>query len=285
MLKKYLSYLGIIVFACLSFYYTDRAVDIVKRNDPVMKDIINNKKNYNIKSVNAIIENDEIIPGVNGLEVDVDETYKKMKNNGEYNSDMIILNEVVPQVSFIKEYDKYIIGGNPLKKQVALVFKVNDIDYVDDIDSILLDKNTLATFFIEGDIIDNNIEVITSLINNGYEIENLGKYTQKELKWTNNLIYSLTNKDPKYCYVDFKVSDVIKLCSKNKMYTIKPSISITNYPFLSIKKELKPGSIISFNINNEVVKELPSIITYIKQKGYTLVTLDQLINEKYYSEK
>ena len=52
-----------------------------------------------------------------------------------------------------------------------------------------------------------------------------------------------------------------------------------------IKNSLKPGSIISFNINSETVKELPSIITYIKQKGYTLVTLDQLINEKYYSEK
>ena len=285
MLKKYLSYLGIIVFACFSFYYTDKAVDIVKRNDPVMKDIINNKKDYSVKSVNATIEEDEIIPGINGLEVDINKSYKKMKESNEYNSDMLVLEEVIPQISFIKEYDKYIVSGNPLKNEIALVFKVDDIDYIEDIDSILLDKNILATFFIDGNTINNNIEIITNLINSGYELENLGKYTSKELKWANNLIYSLTNKDPKYCYVDFKTSDVIKLCSKNKMYTIKPTIGVTNYPFLTVKNNLKPGSIISFNINSETVKELPSIITYIKQKGYTLVTLDQLINEKYYSEK
>ena len=40
MFKKYTSYLGVLVLACFSFYYTDRAVDIVKRNDPIMKNIL-----------------------------------------------------------------------------------------------------------------------------------------------------------------------------------------------------------------------------------------------------
>ena len=113
-----------------------------------------------------------------------------------------------------------------------------------------------------------------------------GKYTIEMFGWTNNLISSITNKDTKYCYTDYKNSDILDLCSKYHMYTIKPSISISsNYPFKTFKNNLESGKIISFNLNNQVLKELPVIISYIKQKGYDLVTLDELINEKFIAEK
>lgn len=288
MLKKYLSYLGIMVLASFSFYYTDKAADIVKRNDPIMKSIISNKNDYTIKSVSAFIEDDEVIPGINGLEVDVNKSYQNMKKINNYNTDMLVFDEVIPDISFIKEYDKYIVSGNNLKNQVALVFKINNLEYIDKLDEILIDKNVIATFFIDGSIISDNTDLITTLSNNGYEIENLGydnTYSMDKFSWTNNLISSITKSDPKFCYTDYKSSEVIDLCSKYEMYTIKPTISISNYPFLTVKQNLSSGNIISFNTNLETIKELPSIITYIKQKGYDLVSLNDLINEKYYDEK
>ena len=99
------------------------------------------------------------------------------------------------------------------------------------------------------------------------------------------MIESLTMKDSNYCYTEYKDSNILDLCSKNKMYTIKPTINASNYPFLTVKKNLESGSIISFDLSSKTVKELPSIISYITQKGYNMVTLNELISEEYSNEK
>lgn len=288
MLKKYTSYLGVLVLACFSFYYTDRAADIVKRNDPIMKSILANSENYYVEPVSAFINGDEITVGINGKKVDIDKSYQNMKKIDKYNESMLVFNEVIPDISLTSQFDKYIVGGNINKKQVALVFKVNDSYYVETVNNILLDKNVLATFFMDGSVVENNMEDVLELVSNGYEIENLGydgSYTIEKIGWTNNMISSLTNENTKFCYTDYKISDILELCRNYKMYTIKPTISVNNYPFTTVKNKLESGSIISFNLNEQTLKELPSIISYIKQKGYDLVTLDELISENLVEEK
>ena len=42
---------------------------------------------------------------------------------------------------------------------------------------------------------------------------------------------------------------------------------------------------ISFDTSNTTLKELPSVISYIQQKGYALVTVQQLIEQESISEK
>ena len=187
MIKKYVSYLGVLVLACFSFYYTDRAVDIVKRNDPIMKDILTNSNNYYVSPVSAIVDGDEIIPGINGKEVNVNKSYQNMKKYNNYNEAMYIFKEITPNVSFVSEYDKYIVRGNSIKNQIALLFKVNDYSYLDSLNNILLEKNTDATFFIDGSIIENHVEDIVGFVNKGYEIENLGydgDYSIERFGWT-----------------------------------------------------------------------------------------------------
>ena len=271
MLKKYTSYLGVLVLACFSFYYTDKAVDIVKRNDPIMKSILANSENYYVDPVSALITGDEIIVGMNGKKVNIDKSYQNMKQIDEYNESMLVSDEDVPDISITDSFDKYIVGGNINKNQVALVFKVDDAYYIDTVNNILLDKNVLATFFMDGNVVENHMDQVLELVSNGYEIENLGydgSYTLDRFGWTNNMISSLTNEDTKFCYTDYKNSSVLDLCSNHKMYTIKPTVSVNNYPFSTVKKELESGSIISFNLNETTLKELPSIISYIQQKGF-----------------
>ena len=282
MLKKYLSYLGVFVLAIFSFYYTDKATEIIKRNDPIMKCIINNKDNYSIESVNAIIHDDEIIPGINGISINVNKSYQQMKKNNSYDSDMYVFKEVSPTVSFINDYTKYIVGGNKNKQQIALVFKVIDSTYIKDLINILNDKNVVATLFIDGILLENNIDMMIEFSHDGLELENLGydgEYLEDKMIWTNNMLSSITNKNPKYCYTDYKIKRVLDLCGSYNMYTIRPNMSIINYPFMTVKKGLSSGNIIGFSLNYEVIKELPSIITYITQKGYELVTLDTLLSE------
>ena len=288
MLKKYTSYLGVLVLACFSFYYTDKAVDIVKRNDPIMQSIVANSQNYYVDPVSAIIDGDEITVGMNGKQVNIEASYQNMKKLDEYNDSMLVFEEVIPDISLLNEYDRYVVGGNSLKNQVALVFKVNDNYYIDSVNNILLDKNILATFFMDGSVVESNMDSVLELVSNGYQIENLGydgKYSLEKFGWTNNMISSLTTKDTKFCYTDYKSSDILDLCSDHKMYTVKPTISVNSYPFTTVKKELESGSIISFNLNEQTLKELPSIISYIKQKGYDIVTLNELISEELVEEK
>lgn len=288
MLKRYTSYLGVLILACFSFYYTDKAVDIVKRNDPIMKSILANSENYYVDPVSAFINGDEMTVGMNGKEVNIDKSYEKMKKINEYNESMLVFDEVTPDISLMNGFDKYIVGGNINKNQVALIFKVDDSYYVDTLNNILLDKNVLATFFMDGYVVEQNMEQVLELVSNGYEIENLGyegSYNLDRFGWTNNMISALTNEDTRFCYTDYKNSNILDLCSNHNMYTIKPTVSVNSYPFSTVKKELESGSIISFNLNEATLKELPSIISYIKQKGYELVTLNELVSENLIEEK
>ena len=284
MLKKIISYIGIIVLTLFSFYYTDKASEIVKNKDPIMKSILSNKDKYFIKSVNAVVDDDELVSGLNGKTIDVSDSYKNMKKYNLYDDNLYVFKVVNAFLS----YDKYIVGGNTYKNQLALVFKVVDSNNLNKLNEILLDKNINVTLFVDGTIIENNTDTILEFIKSGNEIENLGYdlvYSESKFVYTNNMIEALTRKYPKYCYTDYKNSLVLELCSKNNMYTIKPTISVTKYPFSTVKNNTSSGNIISFNIDNDVLKELPSIITYLKQKGYKLVVLDQLISEKYIDEK
>ena len=261
-MKKCISYLGVFVLVCFSFFYTDKAVEIVKRNDPVMKEILTISDSLKIEPINA------------------------MKKLNIYKESMLVFDEILPEVSI--NYDKYVIKGNELKNEVALVFKVDSIDNIKLINKVLTEKNTLATFFIDGNIVKDNMNLVLELAHDGYEIENLGyngNYSSEKLTWTNNMIESLTNKKTNYCYTEFKDKNILELCSTNKMYTIKPTINTGNYPFLTIKKNLESGSIISFDLSDKTLKELPSIISYISQKGYNIVSLEQLISENYSDEK
>ena len=56
---------------------------------------------------------------------------------------------------------------------------------------------------------------------------------------------------------------------------------IDKSPLKVVKQELKAGNIFVFEINDEVVKELPKIISYIKSRGYSIGTLSNHLSENW----
>ncbi len=285
--KRYASYLGVFVLVCFSFFYTEKAVDIIRKNDPVMKQIQLEASKYEIDPVDATVFGDEIIPGMNGKKVNVEKSYQDMKKINQYRSSMLVFDEILPDIPLENQYDRYVVRGNSSLSQVSLIFKVEDINYLEQIVDILKEKKVVATFFMDGEFVKNHMDLVGSLSKSGYEIENLGYqggYDEK-FTWTNNMITSLTKKKTSYCYTEYKNSKVLDLCKNNSMYTIKPTVSPSSYPFLSVKRNLENGNLFSFNLNEATVKELPSIISYIKQKGYDIVTIRELISESRNLEK
>lgn len=286
--KKYASYLGVFILVCFSFFYTDKAVDIIRENDPVMKQIELEATNYEIDPINAYIVGDEVTPGLNGRKVNVEKSFFEMKKINEYRSNMLVFDEVIPEVPLHQQYDKHVIQGNTTRSEVALIFKIDSWNYFTELVNILKEKEVVATFFIDGELVEQNLDLIEQVSNSGFEIENLGydgTYSVNKFNWTNNMITSVTNKDTNYCYTESKDSGILDLCSKYSMYTIKPTIQTGSYPFLSVKKNLENGSLISFSLTETTLKELPSTITYIRQKGYDIVTITEAISEKRENEK
>ena len=113
--KSYLTIVGICLLTIFSFYYTNKIIEFSKSKDLIMIEIMNNKDNYNKISIDALINNNYITPGSEGLEVDIDKSYNKMKKLGKYNENLYVYNIVKPTISIKDNYDKFVINGNITK--------------------------------------------------------------------------------------------------------------------------------------------------------------------------
>ena len=115
----------------LSFYYTNGIIKLLKEKDPLMLEIKKTESKYQIPFQNASIEGNNIIPGIIGKAIDYDKTYQKMKEYGTYNESLTILKEIKPVISIEENYDKYIIGGNPKKKMISILFLIKEEDQLE----------------------------------------------------------------------------------------------------------------------------------------------------------
>ena len=114
-----------------SFYYTEKAIVLIESNDPIMKEIKDKGSEKEIDAINASIDGDYLIPGYNGLMIDLDESFTKMKGYGSYNEALLVFEEVEPSISIDDYYDKYISSGNGISTNIALVFPVDVNSYTD----------------------------------------------------------------------------------------------------------------------------------------------------------
>lgn len=281
--KSYLTIVGICLLTIFSFYYTNKLIEFSKSKDPIMIEIMKNKDDYNKLSIDALINNNYIIPGSEGLEVDVDKSYTKMKKLGKYNDNLYVYDVVKPTISIKDNYNKFVINGNTTKKEVSLIFKVNDLKNIENINKILFNNNVSATFFIDGNIKDDDINILKILDESNNYFGNLGynkKYSIKTIKYTNALLDRIDDDNHNYCYVEKDDINVLKTCSEVKMYTIKPMVVSNIFPFTYIKQNLENGKIFSLDTNSYTLKQLDLIIKYVRQKGYDFVTLEEILNEK-----
>lgn len=280
--KKILEAFLVIVLVLFSFYYTDKVVSILEANDPIMKEINNNKSQKEEASVDANINDLEMIPGYNGLVVDVEASFKKMKSYGSYNESLLVFEEVKPTISSVDYYDKYIVSGNGFSTSSALVFAVNDDTYLQNVLDILTTTDTVATFFLDGKIIDNNKKIVRKINDANNEIEVLSynnAYNESLFNQALDNLKIITFNDGKYCYASYDNKEVLNLCSKLNLHTIIPTLKLESNIYSNLKGNLRSGSIISIKITKENLKELGVVINYIKQRGFNLVTLDLLLNE------
>lgn len=201
--------------------------------------------------------------------------------------------------SKIDRYEMPINRVDTEKKQVALTFDVAwGSKNIDDILNILDKHNAKATFFLVGSWIDDNEELVKEIYERGHEIGNhsnthssfteISEKTKKEeITTTAEKIKNLTGEDcdlfrPPFGDVD---KETVNVCKSLGYYPIKWDVDSGDWKNIGpvhiidrVNKNTKPGSIILFHANVvDVNTYLNDVLTNLEKKGYSMVTVSDLI--------
>lgn len=280
MLKNIGKLTSLLFLLVLSFVYTNNVFKTAKENDPLMKQVVSYKNEHDIFGVEPVINGDELILGYSGITINKNESYKNMKNNDKFDKNKLVYDKSLPKNTISKTYEFYIKKGNPSKKEVALIFKVDDSDNLDDFLSLVAKTNVNVNFFLDGAWLEKNVETVFSMVNLGCEIYNLGYngvYTKNKVSQTNNLIESISLKDSLYCLNIDKIDQEKKVCSNKKMHSIVPTL---NEPTLNeLKSGLTKGAIISYDLSSYDIDKFILSVNAITNKGYNITSLKNVLTE------
>ena len=267
-MKYWKSYLITIIIFIFSIYYTNKAIELIRNIDPLMKQIKDNISKYEIKPIEGVINNNTITPGIKGKTIDINKTYKSMKEYGTYNESLYIFKDIYPSIRLKNNYDKYIINGNSNKRIVSFVY------FIDTVEDYKIITNYLYIEHLPGDLFINN-NIIDLISYNPYQ-QYAPLYPNKEIiEYLNNK----TNSKVKYCLSASENKNLLNTCKNNKLHTIIPTIIIEKEPTRVVKENLKNGIIIGVKVTKQVRNELDYIMKYIKSKGYSIKNLDDLLEE------
>ena len=263
-MKKFIERTFVILLISFSFFYTDKVINIINHKNPLMKEIEELKSKYDVLPVNAILDNDTIVPGIKGREINIDDSYNNMKLGGIFREEALVFKDIYPTSSINNNMDKYIVKGNGSKKEISIIVILNNnIDKIKKLDNI-------TVFINHKDITNSNIKLLKD--KEIYTYGKNGEYNKEILINDNTLINRLSNNKSNYCLLKDKDDSILKLCSENNMYTVIPNIYGDYY---NIRNNLSNGSIILLsNINN-----IDVIVKYIESKGYEIVGLNKLLSE------
>ena len=198
MKKNTFKIIGLLILLTISFIYTEKIFTISRNNDPLMKEIIEYKKDNDFKPVNAIIKDNEIILGLSGNEVHTLDSYKNMKEDDFFSENKIIKYREKPKDTIEDNYNYYITSSNKINKKVYIILKINKVK---DLENIYNLNNNIALFIneqiLDSYFIDTNLEIYNLEIDNNYKnIKDINKLIEENY---NKSIYCLNeNKNDKY---------------------------------------------------------------------------------------
>lgn len=280
MFKNTIKLLSLFLLLIFSFIYTDKVFDEARKNDPLMKKVMNYKKKTDGNVIEPIIRDDEIILGMSGLVVDAELSYKKMKTDDKFNKKNVVYKKKLPDNSITKDNKYYITKGNGKNKKVSIILKVSNKTNINFVKSVILNSNYNLSFFIDSNFINDNLNLVYQIIDKGYEVYNYGingAYNGKNISKYNKLIESMSLKKALYCLNEKKNEESKEACDSKKMYSIKPNIIEPD--FSSLKKEISSGSIISYDMDYLSLNDLLLSFKVITSRGYEIEKLSTLLTE------
>ncbi|QUL52586.1 polysaccharide deacetylase family protein [Paenibacillus tritici] len=143
-------------------------------NDELRAQITRRAKELNAAPVDAVVDRVwKAIPGYNGLEVDVEATYRNALLRGPTENLKLMYRQIKPKISLNDLGAQPIYRGNPAKPMVSLMINVAwGNEYIGPMLDILDAEKVKVTFFLDGSWLSHNKELAAEMLKRGHEVEN-----------------------------------------------------------------------------------------------------------------
>ncbi|MCE3201490.1 polysaccharide deacetylase family protein [Paenibacillus sonchi] len=239
------------------------------------------------------------IPGYNGLEVDVEATYREAKLKGPNDGLKLLYRQIKPKVSLDDLGAQPIYRGNPAKPMVSLMINVAwGNQYIIPMLDILDQEKVKVTFFLDGSWLSRNKELAAEMLKRGHEMENHA-YTHPnmstlsrarataEIQKTQNLLkesLGVTNiwfAPPSGDFDQETVDIAASLGLKTVLWTLDTVDWRNPSPDSIISKissQAEPGTLILMHPTASSSQALRGMIRGIKAKGLQLGTVSQTLS-------
>jgi len=254
---KYFKYFFTFIIILLSFYITEQSALFFRGKDPILQTIKEYSKDYNVDPIDAIIDNNYIVPGMYGRRVNEIKSLVKMKSLKTFNSMFLKTDFIKPNISLIDNKDKIINRGNKKKNAISFILENDESNVI----TYLVSEKIDASILVDKVSVNNNkFEQINNDFDNYDYVE---KVLNKNKTNPNICILNRSNKN---------------FCIRHKKYIIEPTYVLSTNNLIIIKNKITSGDIILIK-DNVSIDDLSFLINYIKSKNLKIIKLSELISE------
>ncbi|MFC0418859.1 polysaccharide deacetylase family protein [Cytobacillus solani] len=280
---------------------------VVKHKDSLYTEIVNKSADYYIPPQDAIIDRVwKAIPGLNGLEVDLEASYKKMKSKGKYDKDKLVFKQIKPKINISDLPPSPIYKGHPDKKMVSFIINVAwGNEYLPDILATLKKHHISVSFFLEGRWVQNNPDLTKMIYDAGHEVGNHSythpemakispEKTRAEILKTNEVIKAITEKPvqwfapPSGSYRD----ETVQIAAQENLGTVMWTVDTVDWKkptpdqlIQRVMSKVHNGALILMHPTDSTAKSLDRLITQIKQRNLQIGTVSDVLNTERTMEK
>jgi len=257
-MKKIFKFFGVCAIMLFSFYYTEKIALYAQSQSPLMQSIKEAKDNLSVSSINAEVADEYIIPGINGLKVNVEESFSNMKSFNAFNSYYLIFDQVKPDISLENNKNKIIRQGNRRKRSISLILEKNE-----SIEDYLKLNNIKSNILINLENFDNkeSFEIINNELHDFNALETLLNKAQL------NSHICLVNQGNK------------NKCLEKDYYLVENNKELNSSNIAMIKSNIESGDIILIKSSTKL-DDLKLLINQIQYQDLSIVYLSELITEE-----
>lgn len=235
----------------ISVYLNTHNLFIVKKEDKILNEIIKYASDNDQDEIESEIIDNTILVGKTERKVNIKKSYINMSIMGGFYEEFIVYDEEYKDFENFIEYK--IIGSKTDDKEISIIILLNNNDNKFNISNI--------SYFADGYWYERNKISVDGIT--GYNFD----YHNYNLPW---LIYEIK----KYNKMSFCLYED---CSMYGLYTIDGNIIYNNF-LKEIKENLKPGVIFILDYNDDLINEINIIVNYVKNKGYQIKKIENLLN-------
>ncbi|WP_456271501.1 polysaccharide deacetylase family protein [Bacillus sp. AK031] len=278
------------------------AMPVDAKPEELMKRIKQEAEKFEVPPIDA--KDDPVwkgTPGYNGLQVNIKSSYEKMKDEGTFDSDRLVFDQVSPKVHLSDLPPLPIYRGNPEKPMASFIINVAwGNEYIPDMLATLKKHQVYASFFLEGRWVKENPDLAKMIAESGHEIGNHsyshpkmetlspGKI-REEITKTNEIIEATTGKrvklfgPPSGGFND----QVVTIAGEYNMKTILWSVDTIDWqkpqPSVIVERvssKLHKGALILMHPTASTSSALPALIEAVKQEELRIGTVSSLLKEE-----